>query len=583
MANFHLLQKGGDTETLSQWLLQFDLGALGFEISVGSEFSFGLSFVDQTPVWQVTFNAFDFVDWYLPVFSGPDVIYVEPGTTAAELNAVISSVDKGTEIVLREGTHSFDQGIIVDRSDITLRGESETGTIIEFSFAQGEESNGIAVAGGGKSYLGLATSSISADQTFITMAAGHGLVTGDMLYIYQANTLEYLAENGWDNVSWDDADQRPFREAVVRVESVDGNTINLTHSLPYDMDVGEIKVFNLDAIENVSLSDLTITYDLGAANPFDFVNAAPGYESTSAIDLYSTYNVSLDRISILDTASNGLTINTSIDVAADDILIDGSLNKGGGGNGYGVELHEASNNILTNLEILNVRHSLVFSAWSAENFNTIQITDTNRDINLHGSPDRENDITIDYAALEYDPAQNTSGGNAIWALVSAGGASHAATDIFGQNDVKFAYGEGSSRNDTIYATDDGAYLNGKFGYDTLVGGDGDDLLIGGTRKDTLTGGLGSDTFLFRMGDDLDTITDFEFGVDGDTLIFSANPSVTEFADLRLRQSGDDVKVRYGSNSTVIIKDTLVSEIDANNIEFDPYGTLTAEDYFGIDF
>ncbi len=149
--------------------------------------------------------------------------------------------------------------------------------------------------------------------------------------------------------------------------------------------------------------------------------------------------------------------------------------------------------------------------------------------------------------------------------------------------MKFAHGEGSIRNDTIYASDDGAYLNGKFGYDTLNGGNGDDFLVGGTRKDTLTGGLGSDTFLFRMGDDLDTITDFEFGAGGDTLIFAANPSVAEFSDLTLRQSGNDVKIRYGSNSTVIIKDHLVSEIDANNIQFDPTGLLTAPDYFGIDY
>ena len=511
------------------------------------------------------------------------MILVSVGTTAQQLNALITSAADGEVIVLENGVHVFDAPILIERDDITLKGQSESNTVIQFSFASGQESSAIQINGGSKTYLGVSNQGVTADQTHLTLAPDHGLQAGDVIYLYQANTQTYLNENGWTNVSWDDADQRPFRETVVVVTSVDGDTVQLNHPIPYDMDAGEIKVFTIDAAENITLSDFTVTYDLGTANPYDFVNAAPGFQDTSAIELNQTVGAHLSNITINDAASNGLTLNTTIDLIGDNIAINGSHNKGGGGNGYGVELHESSFNTLSNLDIFDVRHSLVLSAWSAENDNIINIANTNRDINFHGSPDTGNIVTVDNATLDYDQAQNTSGLNGIWSLVSSGGASHAATDIYGENSVVFTHGEASSNNDVIYGADGGAYLNGKFGYDTLVGGAGDDFIVGGTRKDTLTGGDGSDTFLFRMGDDLDTITDFQFGADGDVLIFSANMAVDSFDDLVITQVGDDVRIRYGSNSTVVLQNHDVSDVDAANIQFDPTGTLTAVSYFGIDF
>jgi Ca2+-binding RTX toxin-like protein len=49
--------------------------------------------------------------------------------------------------------------------------------------------------------------------------------------------------------------------------------------------------------------------------------------------------------------------------------------------------------------------------------------------------------------------------------------------------------------------------------DTLTGGAGRDRLIGGAGNDLLTGGADSDIFRFNPNDGLDTITDFETGID----------------------------------------------------------------------
>ncbi|WP_176752436.1 VCBS domain-containing protein [Pelistega sp. MC2] len=77
---------------------------------------------------------------------------------------------------------------------------------------------------------------------------------------------------------------------------------------------------------------------------------------------------------------------------------------------------------------------------------------------------------------------------------------------------------GGAGNDTLNGGAGDDYLYGGLDNDTLNGGDGDDYLVGGAGKDTLTGGAGADTFVFAAllltnGNNVDTITDFQTGVD----------------------------------------------------------------------
>lgn len=510
----------------------------------------------------------------------PPTILIGVDTTAAELNAMIAGAEAGTSFVLADGVHEFSEAVVIARDGITLRGESEDGTILRFSFAPGTEADAIQLTGGAKTYVGLAQATITAGQDVITLADGHGLAAGDAIYLYQPNTPEYLAANGWTNVLWEDADQRPFREFIVEIESVDGNTIRLKSPVPYSMDLGEARVFEIGMLRNVALGDFTVTYDLGSANPYDFVNTQAGYDGLSAIHLTAVSGAALTNISIVDAASNGISLTSSIGVTAGNILIDGAHNKGGNGNGYGILLSESFGNTFAGLDLYNGRHSVVFSAWNAETGNHIEIASTNRDINFHGSPDTGNDISVARAVLDYNPALDTSGESSIWAIVSGGGASHAATDIFGGNNVEFSYAVGGTANDVIHGTNGNDYLNAGFGYDTILGGAGNDYVVGGTRKDTMTGGEGADTFLLRMGDDLDTITDFTFGVGGDTIIFSGNAGVTSLANLTFTQNGADLYIRYGSNSTVILAGHALADVDATNFAFDPGGVQTLAAYNG---
>jgi len=513
---------------------------------------------------------------------GPSVVNIAVGTTAGEINTLIEGADAGTTFVFADGIHTLTAPIVINRSDVSVLGESEAGTVLRFSLAAGSEADAIQLTGGAKTYVGTAQTSISVGDDRVVLAARHGLGAGDTIYLYQPNTQDYLTENGWTNVSWTDADQRPFREFIAEIDHMEGDTAVLKSPVPYAMGMAETRVFKMAMLTGVTLGDFTVTYDFGTANPYDFVNTLPAFDGLSAVQLTAVSGASLNDIAVVDAASNGISITSSIGIEGTSLSVIGAHNKGGGGNGYGLLLTEAFDNSFTGLDLRDGRHSLVFSAWSAETGNTVDIVTTNRDINFHGSPDVGNAVTVDRGVLDYDPASDTSGTNSIWAIFSGGGTAHAATDIYGSNSVAFSTAVASTANDDIRGTTGDDYLNAGFGYDSLDGGDGNDYLVGGTRKDLMTGGNGSDTFLLRMGDDLDTITDFTFGPDGDILIFSGDAAVTSAADLTFAENGSDLYVRYGSNSTVILRDHVLADVDAANFQFDPTGALTAAAYSGED-
>jgi Ca2+-binding RTX toxin-like protein len=527
--------------------------------------------LENVDIDQLTSANFTHNGQALP--EGPPTIDITPGTSAAQFNAMIENAEDGTTFVLAPGNHLFDASILIDRDNVSIQGHEAGDVTVTFSFPDGSGGDGFIIRGDGDTYLGTLPTAAVSGSSELTLRDGHGFEPGDAIFIQQPNTQDYLDANGWTNVSMEEAQYRPFRESIHTVESVNGNTLVLTTPLPYGLEAGQGRYYAMDLTSSVSLSGFTITYDLGSTNSYDFSNTHAAFDGTSALLLENTANVTLSDLQFVDVASTALNLSSTIGATVDSVSIQGSHNKGGGGNGYGVELHEAFDNQLTNLEIFDMRHSVVLSAWHAETGNLVEVTDTNRDINLHGSPDHGNTITVQSSILDYDTPSNGDS----WAVVSAGGTNHAMTDM-SANDITFKTASGGDRNDTIKGSDSGSVLIGAFGYDELIGGSSSDVLIGGTRKDTMTGGDGSDTFVLFVGDDLDTITDFDFTEGGDKIIFSGNASIDSGDDLTIYQSDEDVRIRYGSNSTVILKDTALEDVDFNHFEFDPQGMISSQDY-----
>ena len=83
-------------------------------------------------------------------------------------------------------------------------------------------------------------------------------------------------------------------------------------------------------------------------------------------------------------------------------------------------------------------------------------------------------------------------------------------------------------------------LLGGAGNDSLLGGAGNDSLTGGMGQDILTGGKGADQFVFGLGDGINTVTDFQDGIDH--LRFGTGTS--HMSDLAISQSGANTIIAF---------------------------------------
>lgn len=494
------------------------------------------------------------------VVAGAPTYFIGTGVTAAELNALLASAGDGATFILGDGLHVFDQPIRVTHDHVSIRGESEAGTIVRFAFAAGSEADGFIVDGGASTALGTIAGDIAAGQNYLTLASTAGLAAGDTLYVSQANDAAYMAANGWTNVSAADAAAHPFREADVVIDHIDGNTVYLTHAIAYAMTVGVATVARTSLVSGVSLADFTIDSGLGAANANDFANLLPGYLNLAQIRLQGTIGASLRDISILNPQSLGFDIFQSVDLSADSLTVRGAWNKGSDGNGYGLQIGQTFNSTFTNLDITDTRHAVLFSGWDSEAFNIVQVTNTNRDINFHGGPDFGNVVTVTTDVMSYDPSQNTGVDRGYWPIVGDNVTTHANIDPYAANVVKFHVAVASDANDCFYGTDDGAWLDGGNGNDTIVGGLGDD---------TLTGGAGADVFVIAAAAGHDVITDFDaMSSQHDTLQLAAGlfASWADFA-AAATDTGAGLVVGLGSQGNLTLAGVTKAQLSGGVVSF----------------
>ena len=420
-----------------------------------------------------------------------NAITVDDGIDAATLNALIAAAPEDATIHLAAGRYLFDESLVIERSDITLTGAGSDDTTLVFTrqALESDTKNAIRISGDEGETVARLASDVQQGDTRLTLGEGHGLAVGDTIRLAQSNDVAFLDAIG--DSEWRELDS-PLRTSMAQVVAVDGNEIVLDRGVHFDLDAGVTEVDRIEPLTDVRLEGLTVAFTLGEADSSNFSNTLPALSRYHAVEFNATVGAAMKDVAVVDGPSVAFEFSRSLDLDVQEITASGSFNKGSDGNGYAYELRESYDGQFSGLEDSGMRHGVLFASWYSSVGNEIRVTSTDRDINFHGGRDHGNSVHVEQSIRD---AGNDKMSTTVW--INEGETFGAPTDA-NANLVTFDYVIGSRRDDIIHASDDGAYLDGALGNDTLIGGRGDDILGGGGGWGTnrLEGGAGDDTALF---------------------------------------------------------------------------------------
>ncbi|MEK7801263.1 MAG: hypothetical protein AAB276_02305, partial [Pseudomonadota bacterium] len=363
---------------------------------------------------------------------------ISSGASQKDIQTVLDTSTSGANIIFSSGTYEFDSRLLVIRSNISITGSTDITSPTIFKFAASLTEDAFTIKGKmDTNWAHTLEQDVTVGTKSIQLSNTTGLKVGCFLHIYQDNDAEFLSSGIYDPVKNSPyMATKPLRESMVEIESIVGNTVNFKHEITYDMAGGAGKIELINPLKNVSLSNITLTYaNLGPLNDIDFSNPLVQFDNHTTLGIQYTNGLVLNNVTLKNTPSIAVDFRDSLDGNVSYLTVDGAYNKGGDGNGYGLHISGTSYSNFEHLTITDVRHAVIFSSWSAEAWNTVQVDFTNRDINYHGSPDHSNTVIVNESLYEGSDL-NT------WALVSPGAVDkHPYTDI-SQNTNLFGHAVG---------------------------------------------------------------------------------------------------------------------------------------------
>lgn len=564
------------------------------------------------------------------------LVTVNPGTTVAQIREMIAAAPADQHLVLKfaAGEHVFTEQLTITRGNITVEGAGKDKTTIVADFDEGKIDSLIQIFGpdisstSGTSngtwaqyasdFIGTAAADFAVGDKQMTLTSTTGLKAGDFIMVRKAGTTS----------TTDDSDEFG---TMAEVASIDGNTVTLKHKIAFGTDMlgaaeglNNVKVHKIDLLENVTVRDFGIRYNISADeanNPygisaedmakttFNFygdyaVGEGLGYGHNRALSVSGTHKAVVENIAMNDIGSNGFYFSTNLEMTGKSLSVDGTYNKGAGGNGYGLEYNKSYYGDFTDLEFHDLRHAITAHKLGGNGYNNFHVIETDANLDFHGGRDQANiyyveniEITPYYVPKAVNgiliPDVNYSYGKVQFGLIS-----YRRGDINGEENTviwKNAKGndavktgnafldeEGdrlaafhSSNNDFLVANNLGAKLYGGFGSDILVSGNGNDFLSAGVGKTNARSD--SDMFVFKSGGGQDLVADF--GTDFDKIYVETNANGSNFhsgADVlaAAHQAGSDVVVNLGGDHSITITNTKLASLTADHFgTFDDMGFL----------
>lgn len=291
----------------------------------------------------------------------------------------------------------------------------------------------------------------SIGDTVLTMDTNGGdkFNVGDLIYVGAANDDAFLDLGQVPNSKRNNKNITTghMRTQIFKVVAINASQNKVTIDRPLEFDVElqnssgyNSRVMPVTAVQNVGFRNFHMVMDnvgtgcanynsgnLSSSNPngvgFRYENLCPA-DAIHGILFKWAYNGFVDNVSLEMTGSHPIVTEFAKNMTFSNNAIDGSWNKGAGGNGYfrGSKLYDSW---IVGNTIENVRHLTL--QWSATG-NLVEGNQMNADFNLHGGWERNNMIRNNVISVPFEHRSWSNGapGNGTWQPIWYASGDHAS-------------------------------------------------------------------------------------------------------------------------------------------------------------
>lgn len=320
-------------------------------------------------------------------------------------------------IVLPEGKLVFDRPLVINRGNLIIRGQGSGKTLIVSSFTvdQAAPEQGVFVVKGKKgAAVGLVRDPVDAGADRLPLEGNFQLLAPDsFVWIGTANDDSFFAFLG--NPTW--RKDYPWLRQWIAPVSIDANgDFRLRDPVSFGLPARAV-VYAPEMVRHVGLEDFSVVFAVPGRNAseaaFKYENLYPDRAVDSIRFEWAAF-AWVRNVNIIMSGRHPLVLENVYGIQASGLHIDGSWNKGTGGNGY-VRFSRAFQCGLRDSVIENIRH-LAFQ-WSSAG-NVVSDSLIRVDVNFHGGYSHHNTVRNCRVEPPKDhpwPAVVTTSLNAHWA------------------------------------------------------------------------------------------------------------------------------------------------------------------------
>jgi glycosyltransferase Alg8 len=332
----------------------------------------------------------------------------------AALTRLIRNLPEDTpcELLLPAGHLTLNTPVQIRRSNLIMSGKGKGKTFFDVSMRLPEQ-EAILIEGEKGTRLGRLAVATAPTDTRLVLRNMVNVSQGSIVLMTTPNTSSFLAGTGAEH--WN-KELPHIRQTLVKVvKSVSGTELLLDRWVDAHYPEGITELFRVSPVVGVKLRHFTMEYILNDVHPDPdvFLNKYPQSE-VDFIALRWTLNCRICHIKLLNAGRHPLNLEWARSCKLDHLSIDGSWNKGKGGNGY-VRLARSHLCEFSYSSIEHIRH--ITLQWSSSR-NHLHHLNTHVDINLHGGGEHHNRIDHIHFISPWDhkwPPVTVTGKRAHWA------------------------------------------------------------------------------------------------------------------------------------------------------------------------